>query len=429
MSSCCNGQGNTPCHAYILLLLLTLVPCSAYSVQDPVVLEDVKFLLFGRERQEVGQVQLQGQNYQIQLFDSRISTYYTVTITAEDLISTVPVPAENALRILQERASLIEARELLREQRRKERREKALARRSTDESRSDAKPGEGRRTSASRRGSDTSASGAGSPLRDPVEAGSSLERGTEVLQLSRQVCEELLQRSNELMAVGRGCQQSLRTWADASDSNSRLFTKLREESYSLVEKTESIEGQIRTRLKEIDWTLDQVDSKDIRGRDLPEVADRIRRRVLQCEQRVDSLAVLLSACSDGLKTLGEPIVAVAESQPEEDPRSSLQGSKEQPARPEPSSSRTVSSSSRGPSVVVNRPSIAETTTASSSRRDQARAEVASDPVSSTRGDEAEQQSEAESESGLRSDGVTTLLLGGILGALLVLVLGTVLRRL
>ena len=98
------------------------------SAQDPVrpdavVLEQVHFLLFGRERQEIGEVQLLEEQYRIQLFDVGISTYYTVAIARDDLLSITSISAERTVQVLKERARLIAARAVLREQRRKERRQ------------------------------------------------------------------------------------------------------------------------------------------------------------------------------------------------------------------------------------------------------------------------------------------------------------------
>ena len=418
--------------ALILLLFLWTVPVGVCSAQDsvnsdPVILEEVNFLLFGRERQEVGEVQLQGQKYRIRLFDARISTYYSVTISAEDLISTTPISADRSLRILRERAVLIAARESLREKRRKERRDQALAKSARSEPRS-----RGNKPNTNARTHDPSpASGGSISLKEAVPTRSSLEQGKEILLRLNQVCEELLQRSVGLLRVGHDCQEFLRSWNAASDGNSRLFAKLREESYSLVEKTESIGDQIRVRMKEIDWTIAQVKSRDLRARDLPELADRIRRRVLQCEQRVDSLEVLLSACADGLKVLGDPIVARSELEAQPVSRTAVT---REPSRPAHSSARSV------PEAVDEDQVTVVTSTArklpgkpDSSVRNETRSAVETknvvDEIERVAVSEAEPETQPESESSPTSGGFQTLILGGILGALLVLLLAKVLKSL
>lgn len=429
LSSFGTRQANTMCRVFIILLLTSLIPDGVCVAQDPigrapVVLEEVTFLLFGRERQEVGEVQLLGEDYQIRLFDSRISTYYTVTIAAADLISTTRIPAENAKKILNERGLLITAREQLREQRRKERRERAAA----DSVRSPARQRAGQSSSTSQKPRTTRSSESPVSLRETVPSRSSLEAGKELLLRLEQVCEELLQRSSGLLRMGQGFQQSLKSWDAASEGNSRLFTNLREEGFSLVEKTESLEKQIRAREKEISWTLGQVESKDIRARDLPELSDRIRRRVLQCEEKLDSLEVLFSACSDGIKMLGDPIVKSVEAESESTTQATYAVAKNQSGKPTSSSAKSepakLSEESANDPVSKSKKPMPISVS-----RDKVATELVEKPDSAIADQDQAVESDTDSSPDSISGGVSTLLLGGILGALLVLILTAVIKRL
>ncbi|MGE4633330.1 MAG: hypothetical protein AAEJ47_09855 [Planctomycetota bacterium] len=420
------------CRVLFLLLLFSMILNGVASAQDSagsdaVILEEVRFILFGRERQEIGQVQLLGEQYRIQLFDSGISTYYSVTISSEDLLASAPITAERAASVLQERASLIVARSVLREARRKERRERAATRRPKE--------------APDRRGAALDApppsravSSVPSLLSDPVSSGSSLEESNELLHRLNQVCEELLQRSADLLEIGRGCKESLRIWRSASDGNNRLFSNLREESFSLVEQTATITGRIQSRIKEIDWTITQIKTKELRSRDLPDHVDGIRRRVLQCEKIVDSLEVLLSACADGLKVLGDPIVKTIESEVQQDSSVVREAVVREPSRPAPSSARSetqVVRSVRSPDGSSLATTAAKKATRASGNKTPGVIEETdtAEDIDAVASSESEEESLTDSNSGSVPGGFTTLLIGGILGALLVLVLTKVLRSL
>ncbi|HIC22809.1 MAG TPA: hypothetical protein EYO84_05235 [Planctomycetes bacterium] len=423
------------CHVFVLALLIFMTLNGVCSAQDPVrpdavVLEQVHFLLFGRERQEIGEVQLLEEQYRIQLFDVGISTYYTVAIARDDLLSITSISAERTVQVLKERARLIAARAVLREQRRKERRDRAVAVRSND---ARSRRGEGLDVPS---GSSTPSSSSRVlvPLNQPFSTSSSLEEGMGLLQRLHQVCEELVLRSADLLQVGLECKESLRSWRSASDGNSRLFLNLREESFSLVEQTESISDRIRARMKEIDWTVTQIKDKELRPRDLPELADRIRRRVLQCEKKVDSLDVLLSACRDGLKVLGDPIVKTTEPEGQQAVTVVRGAVTREPSRPAPSSARPetqVFGSERNPDRLSNEAVASKRETLATTNNVLRVSEETSTAgeLDSDASSESEEVEQPESASGSMPGGFSTLLIGGLLGALLVLVLTKVVRSL
>jgi len=423
------------CHVSVLTLLMLMTLNGVCSAQDPVrpdsvVLEQVHFLLFGREREEIGEVQLLDEQYRIQLFDFGISTYYTVTIARDELFSSTPISAERTSRVLKERAGLIAARAVVREQRRKERRDRAIAVTSNN-----ARSGRGEGLDVpSGSSTPSSSSRVTAPLNEPFSTSSSLEEGLNLLQRLHQVCEELVLRSADLLQVGHECKESLRAWRSASDGNSRLFSNLREESFSLVEQTESISGRIQSRIKEIEWTVTQIKDKELRPRDLPELADRIRRRVLQCEKKVDSLDVLLSACADGLKVLRDPIVNTTEPEVQQSVTVVRAAVTREPSRPAPSSARPetevleserTGERSSTAAVASKRETLATTNNVLRvSEETSTVAEIDSDASS-----ESQEVEQPESASGSMPGGFSTLLIGGLLGALLVLVLTKVVRSL
>ncbi|MGE4619297.1 MAG: hypothetical protein AAEJ04_05750 [Planctomycetota bacterium] len=432
MSSLAAWYGDSPYRLPLLLLLLGFAlngACSA-QVPDAVVLEEVSLVLYGRERQEIAEVHLEGEQYRIQLFNPGLSTYYIVTIARSDLLSSSPIEAERTIQILRERERLIAARERLREERRKARREKALAAKVDPR-----KSGQGnKRTSSSRAAKPTSSSNRSISLKDPIPSRSSLEQGQDILHRLQQICEELIEKSDVLVRQGGICQESLRSWGAASVGSSRLYSRLHEECNSLMEQTDALVRRIHARMKEMDWTLSQIKSRDLRSRDVPEIADGIRRRVLQCEQKMDSLEAMFLACRDGLKALGDPNV-------ESSSTSEIQivklVSREvvsgESSRPQPS---TGSSDSKTIRTVASRPSRRKPENENAAAKVKKK-EALVDPIPVDRKivDQTEPEVVEETNpttnptTNTSESGTSTLLLGGVLGALLVLILSKVLKSL
>jgi hypothetical protein len=289
-----------------------------------------------------------------------------------------------------------------------------------------------KRTDSSRAAKPVSTPNRPVSLKDPIPSRSSLEEGQEILQRLQQICEELLQKSEVLVRLGGNCQESLRSWSVASDGTSRVYLRLLEECNFLLEKTDALIDRIHARVKEIAWTLSQIKSRDLRSRDVSEIADGIRRRVLQCEQKMDSLEAMFLACKDGLKALGDPIVKSPE--PLEVQivklvsRETVAG---ESSRPEPSagSSDKKMVKAATPGAVPLKIERKKATEGVKKK------EALVDPESVDRkiGNQPQQEvaEETNSANGSTSseDGVSTLLLGGVLGALLVLILSKVLKNL
>ena len=111
------------------------------SKQDEI-LEQVRFILFGRECQELAQVHLLDDGFQLTLFNDKLATYYKVKITSGDLISTTSVDAVKSRQVMLQRADLVAARERLRMARREARRARAETRQPAP------RPGNGSTTSS-----------------------------------------------------------------------------------------------------------------------------------------------------------------------------------------------------------------------------------------------------------------------------------------
>jgi len=389
------------------------------SKQDEI-LEQVRFILFGRECQELAQVHLLDDGFQLTLFNDKLATYYKVKITSGDLISTTSVDAVKSRQVMLQRADLVAARERLRMARREARRARAETRQPAP------RPGNGSTTSSpatDRKQKEHSSSS--SSLLAPVPSSRTIVQGHAILDQFRMVGEELLQRSEQLAAIGSECQEKLKDWNRKSQQGSPLSSRLREETYQLVERTESIEQRIQFRLEEIDRCSASIEDGELRARDISEITDRIRRRLLQCEQKVDSIEALLSACSDGVDRLGDPIVLATAS---EDAQPVNPGPRHSTASVRDSVPRKASAKvAELPPMKRETGAVAKSSVERPARDQRDRKSVETGPgelPSQERTDAQESETSAES----REDSTRTLLLGAILGALLVLAIAQLIKR-
>ena len=402
------------------------------------VLEQVRFILYGNERNEVAEVQLDQDQYLLTLFNETLASHYSVRICREELISSEPILAERTERILSERAVTIAARERLRV----ERRELRL-------SRSRKEPGlttghRGGSSSGSASGSSTSSNEIGkstnSSLASPISPKVSASESIQILKSFLLVTEELGHRADQLRVTSAGCEIQLTEWNRASDRGTALYSRLREETYHLIEQEEVLAKKIQSRSQEIIRSLAAVEAGEIRSRDLAEVIDRIRRRLLSIEQKLDSVEAQLSACSDGVQALGDPIVLAS-------PRAESSDSSARPehasVRPEVSMTRTVTDTNQGssakgrviPAVSSGRSDPEESGNPPQRQGVSGEKEADEALVSHSRGDQQQDQvnddldESSVSGSAGKEDMTRTLMLGGILGALFALVLAQLIRRL
>ena len=403
---------------------------SSASNQDEI-LEEVRFVLFGRERQELARVHLLEDGFQLTLFNDKLATYYKVKITSDELISATAVEAEKSSQIMQQRADLVAARERLRMARREARRDRKGTRQLPPRHENGSTP-----SSSTTDRPQKSPSSASSSLLSPVPSSRTIGQGQAILDHFRLVGEELLQRSEQLTAIGSECQEKLKDWNRKSQQGSPLSSRLREETYQLVEQTESIEQRIQSRLKEIARCTADIQEGELRARDISEITDRIRRRLLQCEQKVDSIEALLSACSDGVDRLGEPIVLAAASEDENPVPSGLRNAtaSERVSAPRRASAR-IDEARIDEARVDDVPEMKqETGTGAKSsiersfkdQRDRKPAGTSPNELPIQESTDAP-QSETSAES--REDSTRTLLVGAILGALLVLAIAQLIKRL
>lgn len=396
------------------------------TAEDPV-LEQVRFLLYGRERQEVAEVELKGEEFEIHLFNDNLAARYSVRIPRQDLLESNPLPASRTAEILKRRADLVAAREVVRAERRRAR----IARRN-----STSPSGEGTLSGGRRTSTDTSSTQHGSSsLSRPIPAKSDARQGVEILKGYRQVAEELLLRAGRLGTINSECQLKIKSWNRASQQGSILSSRLREETFHLADEGETVTKRIESRVKEIDRSLKGVDDGSLRSRDVAEVADRIRRRLLQCEQKVDSIEAQLLACSDGILDLGDPVVVVAEVETEaRDSRPSRATSSDDSRGLVPTSSilqpelpRSTSSRDDEP---LRKPATREVATAGEVNSEQGETSdrSATKPLKSVETDQT--GSTSADDSAEEDDGEQTrlLILGGILGALACLGVVEILKR-
>ena len=387
------------------------------SKQDEI-LEQVRFILFGRECQELAQVHLLEDGFQLTLFNDKLATYYKVKITSDDLISTASVDAVKSRQVMLQRADLVAARERLRMARREARRARAETRRPAP------RPGIGSTTSSpatDRKQKEHSSSS----LLAPVPSSRTIVQGHAILDQFRMVGEELLQRSEQLAAIGSECQEKLKDWNRRSQQGSPLSSRLREETYQLVERTESIEQRIQFRLEEIDRCNASIEDGELRARDISEITDRIRRRLLQCEQKVDSIEALLSACSDGVDRLGNPIVLATAS---EDAQPVTPGPRRSTASVRDSVPRKASAKvPELPPMKRETGAVAKSSVERPARDQRDRKSVETGPGELPTQERTDAQ-ESETSAEIREDSTRTLLLGAILGALLVLAIAQLIKR-
>ncbi|MDE0959245.1 MAG: hypothetical protein OSB09_00530 [Planctomycetota bacterium] len=391
------------------------------------VLEQVRFILYGKERSEVAEVQLVGDQYQLTLFSEKLASHYSVQISQEEWISSESIPAGRAAQILRERALTIAARERLRIERRE-------LRRSRIREQQDRPSG---RNSAGRTGSSSSRVEAVdmpiSSLATPILTSESAKQSVGILQQFLLVSEELGQRIDHMGALGVGCVSQLSDWNRASERGSALYSRLREETYHLIEQIEFLARKVQSRSQEISRSIISIEDGEIRSRDIAEVSDLIRRRLLSIEEKLDSLEAQLGACSDGIAGLGDPIVRASTASEPSDIA----------ARPEPATARRTAAVTQTVADLSQIPSQASPTGAtltsrraapelsrSTPRRPKSKEEIEPDGQSgsSDRGVVGEDQPSDDLEDANRSDstrsdstkdaGMTrTLLLGGILGAI------------
>ncbi len=372
-------------------------------------------------------MELKGEEFEIHLFNDNLAARYSVRIPRKDLLESDPLPSSRTAEILKKRADLVAAREVVRAERRRAR----MARRdSASRSDEEARPG-ARRTSTD----NSDAQQGSSSLSRPIPAKSDARQGVEILKGYRQVAEELLLRAARLGAINSECQLKIKRWNRASQQGSMLSSRLREETFHLADEGETVTKRIESRVKEIDRSLKGVDDGSLRSRDVAEVADRIRRRLLQCEQKVDSIEAQLLACSDGILGLGDPVIVVAEVETDErESRPSRATSSEdsrglvptssilEPELPRSTTTRNVDPLPRPTTREVATPGEVDSEEGETSDR------TAPEPHKDVEPDEIE--SASADESAQEDDGEQTrlLLLGGILGALACLGVVEVLKR-
>lgn len=412
------------------------------------VLEQVRFILYGNERNEVAEVQLDQDQYLLTLFNETLASHYSVRISREELISSEPILAERAERILSERAVTIAARERLRIERRelmrsRSRKEQGLTTGQRGGSSSGSTRGSTRGNTSGSSSSNEIEGGTNSSLASPISPKVSASKSIQILKNFMLVTEELEHRADQMRVTSAGCETQLTEWNRASDRGTALYSRLREETYHLIEQEEVLARKIQSRSQEINRSLADVEAGEIRSRDLAEVIDHIRRRLLSIEQKLDSVEAQLSACSDGIQALGDPIV-LASSPAESSDRTARP--EHASVRPEVSMTRTATdtnqeSSAKGrviPAVSSGRSDPEEPR--NPPRRQGGGGEKEADEalVSPSRGDPQQDQvhddqdeSDESSESGSagKEEMTRTLLLGGILGALFALVLAQLIRRL
>ncbi|MEO2242498.1 MAG: hypothetical protein ABGX49_02405, partial [Candidatus Poseidoniia archaeon] len=288
----------------------------------------------------MAEVQLDQDQYLLTLFNETLASHYSVRISRIELISSEPILAQRTERILSERAVTIAARERLRVERRelrrsRSRKEPGLTTGHGGGSSSGSASGSTNRSSTSSHeiGKSTHSSLA-SPISPKVSASESIQ----ILKSFLLVTEELGHRADQMRVTSAGCEFQLTEWNRASDRGTALYSRLREETYHLIEQEEVLAKKIQSRSQEIIRSLAAVEAAEIRSRDLAEVIDRIRRRLLSIEQKLDSVEAQLSACSDGVQALGDPIVLA--SPPAESSDSSARP-QHASVRPEVSMTRTA----------------------------------------------------------------------------------------
>ena len=389
------------------------------SSTDSIMLENVHYRLFGNEKQGVAEIRLEGDQYRLRLFNEKLASYYSVKIAVEDLISTEPLGSSVSTSIHQQRSEMIRQRDLLRAERRKKAEsEKQKSRDSTQGSSAVEK---------SRSGSSK-----GGTFHEEVSPGLGKSDYLTLLDDFGDRVKEMQERSREVFLAGEGFVSSLESWAEESESKPRVFHALKSESHAIVEAAEAVQKSLKSRMKEILRTREQTGQGHLRVRDLPEIIDRIRQRLVRCEEKLGELESLEMACSDGLVTLGNPIIhhkdestQLAEARPVKKRR---KASIPAPGQPIEKPVNVVPASFR-----------AEEAAAPPKTRGGDAAETASPQVarvsSSPKSPEASvkaQKKTADDEGASSSpagSGAREIILGAIIGALLVLGLGRLIKAL
>ena len=262
-------------------------------------LEKVRFRLFGNEKEGVAEIRLEGDEYHLRLFNEKLASYYSVKISSADLISTQPLGSVVSEQITQQRSELVREREIIRAERReKARAEKTDPERGVPNSRSSSGVG--------------SSSATGGVIHEEVSRELGKQGYLNLLEDFGNRVEGMQGRIQGVLDSGEGFVSHLKSWGQESDSKPRVFHALKSESHSIVEAAESLKKSLKSRLKEIVRVREQTGQGHLKVRDLPEVIDRIRQRILRCEERLGELESLEMACADGLDSLGNPVLLLKE---------------------------------------------------------------------------------------------------------------------
>ena len=262
-------------------------------------LEKVRFRLFGNEKEGVAEIRLEGDEYHLRLFNEKLASYYSVKIPSADLISTQPLGSVASEQITQQRSELVREREVIRA----ERREKARA----------EKTGPERGVSNSRSSSGVGSNSAnGGVIHEEVSRELGKQGYLNLLEDFGNRVEGMQARIQGVLDSGEGFVSHLKSWGQESDSKPRVYHALKSESHSIVEAAESLKKSLKSRLKEIVRVREQTGQGHLKVRDLPEVIDRIRQRILRCEEKLGELESLEMACADGLDSLGNPVLLLKE---------------------------------------------------------------------------------------------------------------------
>lgn len=290
--------------AFTFICVFTCVSSALHALDPKLLTEDtmletVRFRLFGNEKEDVAEIRLDGDQYHLRLFNEKLASYYSVKIPAEDLISTEPLGTVVSAQISAKRTGLIRERELLRAERRKKAK--------LERSRKDVN----RSGSNNSSGSDSRSTGAG-VIHEEVSRDLGKQGYLSLLEDFGNRVEGMQDRLQGVLNSGQGFVSHLESWAQESDSKPRVFHALKNESLSIVEAAESLRKSLKSRLKEISRTLEQSRQGHLKVRDLAEIIDRIRQRLVRCEEKLGELESLEMACSDGLDSLGGPLIRAEE---------------------------------------------------------------------------------------------------------------------
>ena len=262
-------------------------------------LERVTFVLFGQEREEIAEVSLEDAGYRITLFNEKLASHYSVVIALSDLISSQPLGMKISAEIQSQRSLKMEQREQVR----RERRAAKKAERSSNSRDQSASSGSDRRKSGNKK-SEVSFK----PLSETIEKGMSREECMDWLDEYGSLLSEMSSRNGTVLSEGTSALAGLAEWSEESESKPRVFHALKSESLTIVESAEDIKRSLSSRIREIQRTREQLQQGFFQVRDMPEVLDRIRLRVLKIDQKLGALESLQWACADGILALGSPVI-------------------------------------------------------------------------------------------------------------------------